>query len=954
LHNHSALCVGLVALRWTLRLKQRLRCVFFFDVLFLIISFCSCGGGGSSTTGTNQPPPSPPPPGDFSLVIQIASVSLQQQGAYQFEGVSAQALNGFTGTINVSVSGLPQGVSTVPVTIPSFSPNGVVSSTAFQLAASQSAALGTSAVVVTGSSGAITHSATFSLSVTAAAPFAIQLSPASLSITPATSTKVKVTVAANSGTSPQLLVNINPPYSLPNGGVTIGAPQGLLSPGNPVRFGIQAAVSAQPIQNFPIVVTATDNSNNSSVTVLPLTVSVPFSSSNSLTRSTFARTDQGPTGTVYDQVRKLLFVSVETLSEVAVFSSIDGHRVATIPVMYPAGIDESADGSAVYVVSPFSPLITTIDPNLLQVIGQTVIPKQQCGLEVSTLATGDVMVLIATNATGPAPVYVWSPMANSFKNIGQFSAVMRRSLDRSKVLFYDVSSTGAMATLYDVATATVLAQGNLNGVYQIAISPDGSNLVGLALQGSPTVLLDDTFSVIASASLSLFPISDVVFSLDGTQIYALGVDAFMGNVAVVLDTQTFSMVGLTPGFNFGTSLPFSGQWLAPLAVDETNMLFGAANRGMEYLDVSSPGLINLPISGIASVQPTSLSLTAPTTVQISGQQFSTTQNYGIYFGAPPASTLSQKGTNLSVTSNSQLTVNAPRGVTSGPANVTLTRSDGFFQVLPDWTSFGPTIVSVDDNSGTISGGDSIDIFGFGFDGSNPIVSIGGRQATVTQVSQAIPSAIFGTEKVTVVTPAGAPGDADVAVTTGTGSTTLSNGFHYLASAQIYPITGALDNIVYDQPRQRLYVSNEDHNRVEIFDLGSKTYLFPIAVGNQPTGVALTSDGALLAVVNSGDGTVSVVDLTKMQVVATWNTLAPGETTAGSQALTIAAATQHRVLVDVYYPAVIYGGAIHVLNLDTGALSCAGFTWCTNGTNVTGFSQAAMASTPDGTKVFLPT
>lgn len=60
------------------------------------------------------------------------------------------------------------------------------------------------------------------------------------------------------------------------------------------------------------------------------------------------RTDQSPTGAVYDQARKLLFVIVEILNEVVVLSSVDGHRVATIPVSYPSGIDESADGSAIY------------------------------------------------------------------------------------------------------------------------------------------------------------------------------------------------------------------------------------------------------------------------------------------------------------------------------------------------------------------------------------------------------------------------------------------------------------------------------------------------------------------------------------------------------------------------------------------------------------------------------
>ena len=108
----------------------------------------------------------------------------------------------------------------------------------------------------------------------------------------------------------------------------------------------------------------------------------------------------------------------------------------------------------------------------------------------------------------------------------------------------------------------------------------------------------------------------------------------------------------------------------------------------------------------------------------------------------------------------------------------------------------------------------------------------------------------------------------MSVTTPHGSTTISKGFHYLSGLQLYPIVGALDDIVYDQPRQRLYITNQDHNRVEVFDLSGGKYLVPIPVGNQPTALALTPDGARLAVINSADGTVSVVDPSAAQVVPT--------------------------------------------------------------------------------------
>jgi len=88
---------------------------------------------------------------------------------------------------------------------------------------------------------------------------------------------------------------------------------------------------------------------------------------------------------------------------------------------------------------------------------------------------------------------------------------------------------------------------------------------------------------------------------------------------------------------------------------------------------------------------------------------------------------------------------------------------------------------------------------------------------------------FPIAQVVVTVPPGTPGYADITVSTPAGSTIVSNGFQYLASAQVYPVLGALDDIIYDQARQRLYVTNQPLNRVEIFDLATRQYLSPITV-----------------------------------------------------------------------------------------------------------------------------
>lgn len=949
---------------WFLNTREQwrnlLRVTLMAGILALILSLSSCGGGGGSSS--QQPPP--PPPADFSLVFEEASVSLQPQGIYQFQNVAAKPSNGFVGTIDLSVSGLPAGVTMTPSSLPALVITGSATNTSFQLAASSTATVGMSTVTVTGTSGSITHSTTFSLAVTAAAPFTIQVNPTAVSLTPSLNATVQVTVTPSPGTSPSLGVQVT--QAPPNSGINIYGPQGALTPANPVQILVEAGVLAQPVQAFPIVVAATDNANNSYVVTVPLTISTSTSSPTP-TRSTFARTDQGPTGMVYDQARKLLFVSIEVLNQVAVLSSVDGHRVATIPVQYPTGIDESADGKAVYVVSPYFSYITTIDPNLLEVVHETNIPQTPSGqsafvYQLVTLSSGDVLFLPNQAPTGPL-AYLWNPATDAFTALNQPALAnmsgITRSADHSKALlsFSGGPEGGETVTIYDAVSGNLTGPATLNGGYgAVAISPNGSQIVTVAAQG-PLTFYDGQFNMLGSVSLDIESVAGMLYSLDGSRVCVLETDLFSGdNVAAVIDASTFSLVGGVPGFAFGSLLPFSGPVNIAFAIDETNMLFGPAFQGVGYLDVTSPGFFSLPFSNGSLMSPTLESLSGTTVSQLQGAYFSSAWNYNVYFGPPPASPQTRLGTNVSVQSSNILNVTAPAGAVAGPANVTLTRSDGFFQVMPDGASYGPAVLQVDANAGSPTGGDTIKIIGYGFDTSNLQVTIGGKPATNVSRNGPLGGGLFPTATLTVTTPAGASGYADVVVTTPDGSSTVSGGFQYLAAAQLYPSSdSALDDIVYDQTRQRLYVTNQNHNRVEIFDLGTQAFLSPIPVGNQPTALALTPDGARLAVLNSADVTMSVIDPSALQVLSTFTVL-PVQDTGCNVPLNMSPAEPHNMLLDLACPETSGAGVFHLVNLDTGSLSCNGVTGCqSNGTDME-FSNccgvAATASTPDGSKVFL--
>lgn len=70
----------------------------------------------------------------------------------------------------------------------------------------------------------------------------------------------------------------------------------------------------------------------------------------------------------------------------------------------------------------------------------------------------------------------------------------------------------------------------------------------------------------------------------------------------------------------------------------------------------------------------------------------------------------------------------------------------------------------------------------------------------------------------------------------------------------------------DNRRGRLYIANSGMNRVEVYDFRNKKMLPPIEAGQLPRAMAMTSDGSLLYVANSGGEWISIVDLNLRQQV----------------------------------------------------------------------------------------
>src|SRR5208337_218718 len=157
-------------------------------------------------------------------------------------------------------------------------------------------------------------------------------------------------------------------------------------------------------------------------------------------------------------------------------------------------------------------------------------------------------------------------------------------------------------------------------------------------------------------------------------------------------------------------------------------------------------------------------------------------------------------------------------------------------------SYGPAILQVFPGAGSQAGGDTLSLLGFGFGAStgNLTVTLGGAAATVTKV-ESLPSFAsalsldatypFSLERITVTTPPGTPGKADISITAPSGSTTAPKSFQYLSASASFPHSGLYKFLLNDPQRQHVYLSATDH--VDVFDRTSQ--VFRSAIEPPPNG-----------------------------------------------------------------------------------------------------------------------
>jgi IPT/TIG domain len=446
---------------------------------------------------------------------------------------------------------------------------------------------------------------------------------------------------------------------------------------------------------------------------------------------------------------------------------------------------------------------------------------------------------------------------------------MTRTGNQTKVLVAAGDASGNLSVLNSDGTLltgpSAMSAGTIPAV---AANLDGSRFAfALVSNGAAQIiLLDGALNQVAMQPSA--GVRSLLFSRDGSLLYA-SQSAATSPAIQIFDGQTLQAIGQVP------DVSLQGVQSEIEDSDDTRLLFGIANRGVSFVDVANPGALSAIAPSLAFppvVQPAEGPAAGGTSAAIAGENIEATAT--VIFG-------SQAATSATVASSAQIQVTSPPSAAKGAVNVTAYFPSGWLALAPDGFSYGPQILQVLPNAVSNLGGDVVQIYGYGLgtDANPSSVTIGGAAATIQKIEDvaAIEPSLgldstypFSLECITMKTPPGTSGKADIVVTSANGSATASKAMQYLQSVQVNANPGLYKFLLYDQRRQFIYLSADD--RVDVFDLKAGAFKaggLPIycpsrmLAGPCPDadlrGLALTPDGTQLVVADFGSQNIFLLN-----------------------------------------------------------------------------------------------
>ncbi len=264
-----------------------------------ITGYDLCTGWGSpNTTGIiNLLAGSASP--SFTLSDSPSSLTITQ-GGNGTSTITVTDVNGFNGSVTLTASGLPSGVTA------GFSPNPTTGTSTLTLTASATATTGTATVTITGTSGSLQATTTLALTVNAASSpnFTISASPASLTITQGSNGTSTITITSQDGFNSATTLTAS---GLPSGVTAAFSPNPVTPPANgSANSTLTLTASATATTGTATVtVTGTSGSLNHSTTIA-LTVNSSSGAQTAVYNSTLKAPECATVGTSCDSGPSLL------------------------------------------------------------------------------------------------------------------------------------------------------------------------------------------------------------------------------------------------------------------------------------------------------------------------------------------------------------------------------------------------------------------------------------------------------------------------------------------------------------------------------------------------------------------------------------------------------------------------------------------------------------------------
>ncbi|MGI8991017.1 MAG: hypothetical protein ACR2I2_15745 [Bryobacteraceae bacterium] len=551
-----------------------------------------------------------------------------------------------------------------------------------------------------------------------------------------------------------------------------------------------------------------------------------------------------PSDVVLDELRGRLYLVNDRANRVDVYSIPDKRIVSSIGTgITPLAAAMSMDGSTLFVTNSGSATLSVIDLGSLhvnQTVGLGAKPEGvEVGLDgralVSTLGTGGtppantLLIFDPTQQAGqqltavqtPPPPTTPSPLPAV--TLARPDTTFHSKLIRTPDGQYIVGLTNPSATqtylfVYEVASGVILRSRTVTGQSTVlTIAPDGSRfMAGFTLYDTATLAVigqmsnaDAPFPFTANFNVRQ-NIGGSVFSPDGTTIYgAFNVAAFSlpqprpnSSTLLISDSQNL-------GIKLGIRLPEGVIAKTVITADGSNAW-----------SVSESGLIHLPLSTLYQypiLQPET------TTVFLAVDEC----NRGLATGT----------LRVNNAGNGKLTYN----VQTTSAALVSELSSGLAPSAIKFT-LEPGRAGVNRQAGT-----------------NLATGSATLQGTPLDVTLSSPDAINIPNTIRVYMNYRNPDQRGIVYPLPTSPNSSAN-------TALPGGNEALQDIVLDEPRGRVYITNSGFNRIEVFDINRKKFVDPIVVGQLPHQMAMATDGTTLYVGNTGGESIGIVDLNQGAVI----------------------------------------------------------------------------------------